>query len=240
MCLVSPCHQVAQYPRNPWHPTLFLDRGCVKPCVFGIAFLRPRGFLRAQGCVVGSTGGSRRRSRSSSPPAEPIQECTKDQFRCRNDRCIPFVWRCDEDNDCSDNSDEDDCREWPAGALRPEEGRNGGGRHTLCPRGSIRHRATCSILAASLRAGWLLGTDQSRGAGGSWWSLRRSPGQCGGGAPRLGAGTVGGDAVVPARDHFPAVPRSWVPARSHGARALQSSTQLQAAPHSFSCLFFCE
>ncbi|XP_073936184.1 low-density lipoprotein receptor-related protein 8 isoform X19 [Castor canadensis] len=40
---------------------------------------------------------------------EPIQECTKDQFRCRNDRCIPFVWRCDEDNDCSDNSDEDDC-----------------------------------------------------------------------------------------------------------------------------------
>ncbi|OBS78204.1 hypothetical protein A6R68_19406 [Neotoma lepida] len=40
-----------------------------------------------------------------------VKECEEDQFRCRNERCIPLVWRCDEDNDCSDNSDEDDCRE---------------------------------------------------------------------------------------------------------------------------------
>ncbi|KAM5248297.1 low-density lipoprotein receptor-related protein 8 isoform 2-T2 [Ctenodactylus gundi] len=39
----------------------------------------------------------------------PAKECEKDQFRCQNERCIPSVWRCDEDNDCSDNSDEDDC-----------------------------------------------------------------------------------------------------------------------------------
>ncbi|XP_064349646.1 low-density lipoprotein receptor-related protein 8 isoform X7 [Camelus dromedarius] len=39
----------------------------------------------------------------------PVKECEEDQFRCRNERCIPSVWRCDEDNDCSDNSDEDDC-----------------------------------------------------------------------------------------------------------------------------------
>ncbi|XP_036204594.1 low-density lipoprotein receptor-related protein 8 isoform X3 [Myotis myotis] len=37
------------------------------------------------------------------------KECEEDQFRCQNGRCIPSVWRCDEDDDCSDNSDEDDC-----------------------------------------------------------------------------------------------------------------------------------
>lgn len=57
-----------------------------------------------------------------SPCAGPVKECEEDQFRCRNGRCIPSVWRCDEDDDCSDNSDEDECREWPAGL-----GENGGG-----------------------------------------------------------------------------------------------------------------
>lgn len=49
------------------------------------------------------------------PRAGSVKECEENQFRCRNERCIPSVWRCDEDDDCSDNSDEDDCREWPAG-----------------------------------------------------------------------------------------------------------------------------
>lgn len=44
-----------------------------------------------------------------------MKECDKDQFQCRNERCIPAVWACDEDNDCSDNSDEADCREYPVG-----------------------------------------------------------------------------------------------------------------------------
>ncbi|XP_036899131.1 low-density lipoprotein receptor-related protein 8 isoform X10 [Sturnira hondurensis] len=38
-----------------------------------------------------------------------VKECEENQFRCQNERCIPSVWRCDEDDDCSDNSDEEDC-----------------------------------------------------------------------------------------------------------------------------------
>nr|XP_028589278.1 low-density lipoprotein receptor-related protein 8 isoform X2 [Podarcis muralis] len=37
------------------------------------------------------------------------KECEEDQFQCRNERCIPSIWKCDEDDDCSDNSDEADC-----------------------------------------------------------------------------------------------------------------------------------
>lgn len=42
-----------------------------------------------------------------------VKECEEDQFQCRNERCIPAIWKCDEDDDCSDNSDEADCRECP-------------------------------------------------------------------------------------------------------------------------------
>jgi len=38
-------------------------------------------------------------------------ECTQDQWQCGNKLCIPSVWRCDEDNDCGDGSDELACRE---------------------------------------------------------------------------------------------------------------------------------
>ncbi|XP_005878742.1 PREDICTED: low-density lipoprotein receptor-related protein 8 [Myotis brandtii] len=48
-------------------------------------------------------------SHAPSPRAGLAKECEEDQFRCQNGRCIPSVWRCDEDDDCSDNSDEDDC-----------------------------------------------------------------------------------------------------------------------------------
>lgn len=42
------------------------------------------------------------------PPA--TDECEDGQFQCNNKRCIPTIWRCDDDDDCSDNSDEENCR----------------------------------------------------------------------------------------------------------------------------------
>ncbi|XP_055715641.1 low-density lipoprotein receptor-like isoform X8 [Phlebotomus papatasi] len=33
--------------------------------------------------------------------------CTDDKFRCKNGRCIPKHWKCDQERDCSDGSDED-------------------------------------------------------------------------------------------------------------------------------------
>ncbi|XP_051044354.1 low-density lipoprotein receptor-related protein 8 isoform X13 [Phodopus roborovskii] len=81
---------------------------------------------------------------------EPAKECEEDQFRCRNERCIPSVWRCDEDNDCSDNSDEDDCPKRTCadsdftcdnGHCIPERWKCDGEEE--CPDGSDESKATC-------------------------------------------------------------------------------------------------
>ncbi|XP_033637179.1 very low-density lipoprotein receptor-like [Asterias rubens] len=36
-------------------------------------------------------------------------QCGPDQFKCQNGKCIPQIWTCDQEDDCSDNSDELDC-----------------------------------------------------------------------------------------------------------------------------------
>lgn len=38
--------------------------------------------------------------------ADMNKKCTADQFKCKNDLCIPKLWACDGDNDCGDYSDE--------------------------------------------------------------------------------------------------------------------------------------
>lgn len=38
--------------------------------------------------------------------------CGEDQFVCANLTCIPENWRCDGDDDCGDNSDEQNCRKY--------------------------------------------------------------------------------------------------------------------------------
>ena len=40
-----------------------------------------------------------------------VPTCQPHQFQCRRSRtCINASWKCDRDEDCSDGSDEDDCR----------------------------------------------------------------------------------------------------------------------------------
>ncbi|XP_047581437.1 low-density lipoprotein receptor-related protein 8 isoform X16 [Lutra lutra] len=81
----------------------------------------------------------------------PVKECEEDQFRCRNERCIPSVWRCDEDDDCSDNSDEDDCPKKTCadsdftcgnGHCIPERWKCDGEEE--CPDGSDESETTCT------------------------------------------------------------------------------------------------
>lgn len=36
-------------------------------------------------------------------------KCEESQFPCSNGRCIPLLWKCDGDEDCSDGSDESAC-----------------------------------------------------------------------------------------------------------------------------------
>ncbi|KAM6304234.1 very low-density lipoprotein receptor isoform 2-T2 [Podargus strigoides] len=37
------------------------------------------------------------------------EKCEESQFQCSNGRCIPLLWKCDGDEDCSDGSDESAC-----------------------------------------------------------------------------------------------------------------------------------
>ena len=40
---------------------------------------------------------------------QTISACAEDEFTCANGRCILNIDKCDNWNDCYDNSDEEDC-----------------------------------------------------------------------------------------------------------------------------------
>uniref|UniRef100_A0A6Q2Z0S6 EGF-like domain-containing protein n=1 Tax=Esox lucius TaxID=8010 RepID=A0A6Q2Z0S6_ESOLU len=78
-------------------------------------------------------------------------DCETGQFQCKNGRCIPTLWRCDDDDDCSDNSDEENCAKKTCattdfacnnGQCVPQRWRCDG--EPECADGSDEADATCS------------------------------------------------------------------------------------------------
>lgn len=41
-----------------------------------------------------------------SPPWGAVRTCPLDEFQCNNTLCKPLAWKCDGEDDCGDNSDE--------------------------------------------------------------------------------------------------------------------------------------
>ncbi|XP_045403933.1 low-density lipoprotein receptor-related protein 8 isoform X2 [Lemur catta] len=113
------------------------ERGALRPLAMLLLLLRLQHLAAAAEPLHGGQG--------------PVKECEEDQFRCRNERCIPSVWRCDEDDDCSDNSDEDDCPKKTCGDSDftcdnghciPERWKCDGEEE--CPDGSDESETTCT------------------------------------------------------------------------------------------------
>ncbi|XP_001688250.2 sortilin-related receptor [Anopheles gambiae] len=63
---------------------------------------------------------------------KPGQECHDWMFKCNNDRCVPYWWKCDGVNDCEDHSDEQGCGEQGPAGGKPI----GGNGTTMAPTGS--------------------------------------------------------------------------------------------------------
>jgi len=42
----------------------------------------------------------------------PMMPCEPNEFQCGTGKCVQKIWRCDGDDDCGDESDEQNCREY--------------------------------------------------------------------------------------------------------------------------------
>ncbi|XP_078252905.1 very low-density lipoprotein receptor-like [Rhinoraja longicauda] len=58
-------------------------------------------------CIVGG--------KLSLSDEDSTASCNASQFQCRNGRCIPLLWKCDGDDDCTDGSDETGCAQATCG-----------------------------------------------------------------------------------------------------------------------------
>uniref|UniRef100_A0A8I3NRZ2 LDL receptor related protein 8 n=1 Tax=Canis lupus familiaris TaxID=9615 RepID=A0A8I3NRZ2_CANLF len=122
------------------------ERGALRPLAPPVLLLLLLLPLRLQHLAAAAAADTQRGGQG------PAKVCEEDQFRCRNERCIPSVWRCDEDDDCSDNSDEDDCPKKTCadsdftcgnGHCIPERWKCDGEEE--CPDGSDESEATCTL-----------------------------------------------------------------------------------------------
>uniref|UniRef100_A0AAR2J307 EGF-like domain-containing protein n=1 Tax=Pygocentrus nattereri TaxID=42514 RepID=A0AAR2J307_PYGNA len=80
------------------------------------------------------------------------EECEDGQFQCKNKKCIMSIWRCDDDDDCSDNSDEEDClrKTCAPSEFACQNGQCVPGRWRCdgepeCPDGSDEAESTCTV-----------------------------------------------------------------------------------------------
>lgn len=68
-------------------------------------------------CPAITPGGGTGNGSKDAPPKKPGinfmpgQQCHDWMFKCNNDRCVPYWWKCDNVNDCEDHSDEQGCSE---------------------------------------------------------------------------------------------------------------------------------